>query len=71
MAYYVSEDLLDTTEVKIHNEKCRYVKNRKQNVKTMRWHGPYDQKEAERVAKIFSGQHRKSWRNAECCMTKS
>ncbi len=70
MAYYVSEDLLDTSGLKIHNEDCKYVKNRG-DTETMRWHGPYDQKEAERVAKIFSGQYRKGWRKAKCCMTKS
>ncbi len=40
--YVVSEDLADASETKIHTATCLTYIGRKEDAKTMRWHGPFE-----------------------------
>jgi hypothetical protein len=63
--YWVFEDLMNATSVKIHRSSCGNV-TRSERTSTTRWHGPYDLETAESVAKRLSRS--KGWDYAKCCM---
>jgi hypothetical protein len=64
-AYWVFEDKEDATSVKIHKSTCGNVE-RLGKTSTTRWHGPYDLKTAQQVAKNLAKS--KGWDYAKCCM---
>lgn len=67
MSYFVFEDLVNATQVKIHQEKCGYVKN---NVtETTKWYECTSLEEAESKAKELANKYGKGWKLAECCLS--
>jgi len=65
MNYFVYEDLVNATQVKIHQEKCGHVKN--VPTETTKWYEFESLDEAESKATELANHYGKGWKLAECC----
>ena len=62
------EDLLNTSEVKIHLETCSIYQGNPNDTSTSKWYKASSLAEAEKIAKETSNKYNKGWKKADCCM---
>jgi len=67
LSYFVFEDTLNATKVKIHSEKCGFVK--REPTETTLWHECDTLSNAEQKAKEIAEKYDKGWKLAECCFS--
>jgi len=68
MTYSVMEDVLNTSEIKIHLKTCSVYQNNPNDSTTTKWHKADSFAEAEHLANELSKKYKKGWKKAECCM---
>lgn len=66
MSYFVFEDLVNATQVKIHQQGCGFIGNN--STETTKWHECSNLEEAESKAKELASTYGKGWKMAECCL---
>lgn len=66
--FFVYEDLINATEVKIHSKNCPHLNSKP--TETTQWHKCSSLEEAENKANEISKKYNKGWRRAKCCLAK-
>lgn len=67
MYYFVFEDLVNATQIKIHQDGCGHIGDN--STETTKWHEYSSLEEAESKAKELSNKYGKGWKLAECCLS--